>query len=576
MAVGEPQARSPSTALTRYAPVAAALLVALGLYLRVRGLGEYWVNPDEGIYYSTLTQPSFATFWSEVLANAHPPGYYLLLRAFGFLTWDFVWLRATSALFGGATVWLLWLVGRELGGRGVAGAVTGLLAAALVAFNGEAIDLSQLIRPYALLLALLSAALYALLVYMRAPSDRLLATYAALIAAALLTHYSAVLGIAVLSALILHERIAGHLGLAAWWKLLGTHAAAGLLLIVLYLVHMRGLMSSALATTALDGWLAHWMVSSLGEAWRALVAYQVMIAPLDWIGRAAVVMVAATAWAATRPEDRKIAVLAGAGLAIGLTLSALELYPFGGSRHVTWLIAFTVPTLAWFPVAISRLRRPNAWIVGVPIAAMLAVGSSIESIIVPPSMTGGGTSATDDHTVRTRDLAPMVVNRLDPERGPRIILMAEQAYYLLMPLYATERHPIHDVSDEPFFHFAYGARQVVVVRSWDWTPPSDLISVVASLDEALPDVVTDQDGELLVVAGGWGSALFSTLPPLRAQGIVTEESIVLGETPQGEPVVRLLAATVDREAIETLAASMAQPDGGASLPSTDSSSVAGS
>jgi hypothetical protein len=497
-----------------------------------------------------------------------------LLRSFGFLTWDFVWLRATSALFGGATIWLMWLVGRELGGRGAAGAVTGLLAAALIAFNGEAIDLSQLIRPYALLLALLSAALYTLLVYMRSPSDRLLAAYGALIAAALLTHYSAVLGVAVLSALVLHERVAGNLSHRIWWGLLGTHAAAGLLILGLYLFHLRTLMSSQLATSALDGWLAHWLVSSPGEAWRALVAYQFLMAPLHWIGRGALVLLAATAWAATRPEDRRVAVLAGTGLGIALLLSALEVYPFGGSRHVTWLVAFTVPAVAWLPAAILRLPRRHALFVGVPLAALLALGSPIESVIVPPSMIGGGSSATDDNTVRTRDLAPMVVNRLDPEGRPRIILMAEQAYYLMMPLYATERHPIRDVSDEPFFHFAYGARDVVVVRSWDWTPPFDLPSVVASL--VLTDVVTEQDEELLVVAGGWGSALFRSVPPLRASGVLTEESVVLGETPQGEPVIRLLAATVDRDAIEALAGGGDQPPGASSLPSTDSSSVAGS
>jgi hypothetical protein len=78
------------------------------------------------------------------------------------------------------------------------------------------------------------------------------------------------------------------------------------------------------------------------------------------------------------------------------------------------------------------------------------------------------------------------------------------------------------------------------------------------------------------VAGGWGSGLFEALPSLRTGGIVTEESVVLGQTPQGRPVIRLVAATVDREAIEALSRSQNQPGGAASLPSTDSSSATGS
>lgn len=564
-----------SDRLTRLAPVFAGLIVAGGLYLRFSGIGEYWVNPDEGIYYSTLTQPSFARFWSEVMENAHPPGYYLLLRTFGFLTWDFVWLRATSALFGGATIWLMWLVGRELGGPGAKGAVVGLLAAALVAFNGEAIGLSQVIRPYALLIALLTAALYALLVYMRAPNNRLLATYAALLTGALLTHYSAVFGVGVLSVLILHELWSGRLGRGAWWHLVAAHVGAGALIALLYVFHLRGLMSSELATDALDGWLAHWMVSSPGGAWRALVDYQVYTAPLAWTARSAMLLIAAIVLSVTG-RDRRVAVLVGTALLIALTASALELYPFGKSRHVTWLVAFTLPALAWLPVGIARLGRKAALVAGLPVVALLLVGNPIESTLAPGAISDRRTNATEERTLRTLDLAPLVVNRLDPQGEPRIILMTEQTYYLMMPLYPTDRHPIHQGRDGRFLHFAYGARHVVVARSWDWEPPFDLASVVWSLDEAVPDVVTEQDRELLVLAGGWGSVLFRSVPTLRANGIIIEESVVLGSTPQGEPVIRLLAATVDREAIDALAGGQDQPPGAASLPSTDSSSAAGS
>jgi hypothetical protein len=92
--------------LERYGSAGALALLALGFVLRARGLSEYWLNPDEGIYYAILTAGSFGDCWTEIIANAHLPLYYLLLRGAGFLTWDFVWLRGTSLLSGTASIWL--------------------------------------------------------------------------------------------------------------------------------------------------------------------------------------------------------------------------------------------------------------------------------------------------------------------------------------------------------------------------------------------------------------------------------------------------------------------------------------
>ena len=41
--------------LERYGTAGALVLLALGFVLRARGLSEYWLNPDEGIYYAILT-----------------------------------------------------------------------------------------------------------------------------------------------------------------------------------------------------------------------------------------------------------------------------------------------------------------------------------------------------------------------------------------------------------------------------------------------------------------------------------------------------------------------------------------
>ena len=87
--------RPSASTVERYGLLAALLLVVVGLVIRVVGTMEWWLNPDEGIYFSIATQPTLAGFWSEVATNAHPPLYYMILRAVGFLTTDFLWFRGT-------------------------------------------------------------------------------------------------------------------------------------------------------------------------------------------------------------------------------------------------------------------------------------------------------------------------------------------------------------------------------------------------------------------------------------------------------------------------------------------------
>ncbi len=60
--------RPSVSSVERYGRIAALLLVALALVIRIPGSMEWWLNPDEGIYFSILTQPTLAAFWEEVAA----------------------------------------------------------------------------------------------------------------------------------------------------------------------------------------------------------------------------------------------------------------------------------------------------------------------------------------------------------------------------------------------------------------------------------------------------------------------------------------------------------------------------
>ncbi|MCA9511452.1 MAG: hypothetical protein KC560_12160, partial [Myxococcales bacterium] len=118
-----PQPRRPSERATGIALVA---LVAAGLALRLRGIGAFWPNPDEGDYYAIALLPGLGAVLAEIAHHTHPPLVYVIEHALARITTDIGWMRAPSALAGTATIALLYAAGREAGGR-----VAGLACAAL-------------------------------------------------------------------------------------------------------------------------------------------------------------------------------------------------------------------------------------------------------------------------------------------------------------------------------------------------------------------------------------------------------------------------------------------------------------
>lgn len=75
-------------------------VVTVGLILRLEDFLGWWLNPDEGIYFSTVTQPSRQAFCAEVGSQAHPPLYFLILRWVRYLTQDSAALRLLAPASG--------------------------------------------------------------------------------------------------------------------------------------------------------------------------------------------------------------------------------------------------------------------------------------------------------------------------------------------------------------------------------------------------------------------------------------------------------------------------------------------
>jgi uncharacterized membrane protein len=300
--------------------------VGLGAWLRWQDLGAYWLNPDEGIYYSIATRPELSLALLEIERNAHPPLFYLLLRGLVAFNTDPGLLRCCSALFGTLSVAAVWLLGRALGGS-----TMGVCCALLLAVSPGAIEQSQVIRPYTLHTALLALCLWCLVRHERQRQLRDAIGFGAVLLLAAATHYST----------MMPAVAAGGVLLAGVWRSdrWGREALrvglcclpAAALMIWGVLAHIRPYSGKELM--AAYDWLDKYYVHDAGQAWQAIVGvFQYFAgsqAGLAVIGFAVglVLAVFGRGWL--------LLWLSCTVLGLGVLLACLGKYPLGATRHVS-------------------------------------------------------------------------------------------------------------------------------------------------------------------------------------------------------------------------------------------------
>lgn len=171
--------------------IALGLIIALAAALRFAHLGAKSIWSDEAFSISMATL-SWSAFWRMITTSeANMSLYYFVLRGwvhFGDSSW---WVRSLSALFGVATVPVVYRLGREIFSRRA-----GLLAAFLVAINLFHIQYSQQARSYSLVVLLVAVSFLSFLECLR-QRPRLAWTicYVLSTALALYAHFFAALAI---------------------------------------------------------------------------------------------------------------------------------------------------------------------------------------------------------------------------------------------------------------------------------------------------------------------------------------------------------------------------------------------
>ena len=217
---------------------AVGLIFALGAALRFFRLGQDALWSDEVASVRTSGVPFSRISEAALQHNAfEPPLYFWLLHLVSLPMGDGeVSLRFLSAAAGALTIPLVWLLAMELtGGRTVA-----FLSAALLAINPLHLWYSQEARPYALLVCLCTAALWALARALRLRAWRWWAGFAVGAALAMLTHVAGGFVLAIAAVWVLIRRD---------WKAVGPFVLASLASLLLIVPSYAPLVQSVVSAT---------------------------------------------------------------------------------------------------------------------------------------------------------------------------------------------------------------------------------------------------------------------------------------------------------------------------------------
>lgn len=491
----------------------ALCIVLLGFALRAIGLNDYWVNPDEGLNYSIASWSSFSEFWREVQDNAHPPLYYLLLWGMDFLGTDVTWFRMLSLIPGCISIFGVYLLGREVSGTWV-----GLLAALLTAVSPSAIELSQVMRPYMFQVAGITFALYFLVRYLRAASERGLHheptvdlwLYVSFMVVALLTHYSSLIvmggiGIVLASLLLAHKIPRSELR-----RLLLAHTPIVLTMTGLAF-HLSALMGSDLQVQAQTHSLAQHMVTDVASIWLnflRVLRYEFGL----WSSGPMVLLLLAGLIILFRERKYAAFGLPIAVLGLAILAAAMQQYPFGVTRHVAYLLPIVVVPIA-MPVAAGLRGRPGVAIATVAVVLGLVLVSRPLSKALGAAADGVIHLATPERLLPRENLERLRQKLGESRADRRPILMGLQTYYSLIPLFDEVRADREWQAGE-FFEMEWGRSVVLVNVAWKMTtkpepadPRESFYGFLQRIDAVLPQLNIMTRTESTVLVAGWETGL---------------------------------------------------------------------
>ncbi len=363
--------------LIGYGDRAAVVLTALAFLTRLWAAHGIFLNPDEALHFRLANQASWRLAYQASLTASHPPLLTFVLYGWRWLGTSDLWLRMPSVLSGTAFCGFFyhWL-------SRAAGRLAGLLGLLFAAFLPPVVLLGVELRQYGLLIAFLAAALYFLDAAFTTHSALRMAAFSLCLYLAMLSHYSAFLFAAALGMYSLYWFYVERRKAKLVWTWMTGQLFAFALALFLYKTHLSKL-GQGESRTPLQGWMSefflshsyfdrahdHAIVFLIGHTFGVFQYFFGQLAVGDVMGLIFLIAIVILLRDKNSPASRRLAVLFVSSFAVAGGVSLLHVYPYGGTRHVAFLL---IPALGAVSVALARWSRQSV-ARGITIAALVLI-----------------------------------------------------------------------------------------------------------------------------------------------------------------------------------------------------------
>ncbi len=443
------------------AHAAAIVVTLLGFLARLWTASGTFLNPDEALHFRLANQRSLLLAYQQSLTASHPPLLTVVLYFWRALGTSELSLRLPLALASMAFCWMFykWLTN-------AASSLAGFIGLLFVAFLPPIVLLSTEIRQYPLLLAFLASALYFLDEAFRKNSTGRMAAFTLCLYLAMLSHYSAFLFAAALGiyALLKFFTARPPFRLTAAWAIGQIGALA--LAILLYKTHISKL-GVGESRTVLQGWMSEFFLRRsyfdsardnpflflAGHTFGVFQFFFGQLAVGDVIGLVFLVGVVLLLRGKGLPDDRTSSRQLGALLLLPFAIaggaSLAHVYPYGGTRHIAFLI---IPGVAGVSVAMARLAA-GRWVRAVTIAAVVLAACIAFGKTRPPRM---------DRADQSRMHMAAAIEFVEQNIAPSNVIFVDYQTDLILGHYLCQQRPITlDPAPADFEQFSCAGYRVV-------------------------------------------------------------------------------------------------------------------
>jgi hypothetical protein len=374
-----PAGKLPSNAASRRASLVPLLVLAGGLLARLYEAWAYFLNPDEALHNLLASQASLALSYKAALTNAHPPLLILLLYYWRLLGQSELLLRLPSVFAGTACCWITyrWL-------KLVTDRSTAFIGLLLFAFSPALIELSAEVRQYALLLFFMAGCLYLSERVLRENSSVLVILFSLSLCGALLTHYSSLIfafTLGVYMLVRLYPYRARFRVVAVW----GGGQIVAVALTLYYLVtHVAELRRRGMAQGIAETWLKKSIFHPDENRVLMFIAAQTLrvftyilshgvggtLALLAFLVGIVLLLKPRKLSGEDRPSPRELALLLGLPFVVNCGAALAGLYPYGATRHNSFLALFALSGTA---IGLSGWKPAREWVKPLVVVLCLAV-----------------------------------------------------------------------------------------------------------------------------------------------------------------------------------------------------------